>query len=385
MAGEETSKIDQETPEGGANQKKKKPEPVIHVMPPEFHAASGKRVALSEPKDRKKDESKQEKAAGAAGAERERRARRGGGKGKAVLLIVLAVLILGGGGFGAYYFFYMRPAPPPPTNVLPSGPTCGDGKCEAPETESTCAADCKPAAKCGDGTCQASAGETKENCSKDCGEPEAVCGDGKCEESKGESYDNCSDDCEPPAPTPAADIDSDGLSDYEENNIYGTNAYSADSDGDSFVDLNELLNLFNPAQGQPSTLLDNAGVRQYQNQTIGFQLIQPASWTVSEALDNSGVTLTANTGETFTIDIDDNADGLDLLSWYLSENPGVSAASVQVSPTKQGYNYILSDDQLIAYLAVDGKVYTITYELNQQLLIRYKATFKMMVNSLKEL
>jgi hypothetical protein len=385
MAEEETQNTGQEATGEGADKKEKKPEPVIHVMPPEFHAASGKRVALSEPKDRKKEEGKKEGTGAAAGQERGRRARRGGGKGKAVMLILLAVLILGGGGFGAYYFFYMRPASTPPVNALPSGPVCGDGKCESPESVSNCAADCKPAAKCGDGECQASAGETKENCSQDCGEPDAVCGDGKCEESKGEDYQTCSDDCEPPAPTPAADIDSDGLSDIEENRLYGTNAYSADSDGDSFVDLNELLNLFNPAQPQPSTLLDNSGVTGYQNQSIGFQLIQPTSWSVSEAFDGSSVTLTATTGETISVKIDSNEDAMDLLSWYLKANPSVSGSSVDVSKTKQGYDHILSDDQLTAYVAVDGNIYTIDYELNQQLLIRYKATFKMIISSLKEL
>ena len=54
------------------------------------------------------------------------------------------------------------------------------------------------------------------------------------------------------------------MTDAEETEIYGTNAYVPDTDGDTFVDLNELLNLFNPAKPQPSTLLDNPGVREFR-------------------------------------------------------------------------------------------------------------------------
>jgi len=76
------------------------------------------------------------------------------------------------------------------------GPVCGDGKCEAPETTATCAADCKAAGPvCGDGKCEAP--ETTATCAADCKAAGPVCGDGKCEEP--ENASSCAKDCKKPA------------------------------------------------------------------------------------------------------------------------------------------------------------------------------------------
>ncbi|MCO4761550.1 MAG: hypothetical protein KC502_08610, partial [Myxococcales bacterium] len=67
---------------------------------------------------------------------------------------------------------------------VPTGPTCGNGKCEDGETSSTCAADCKPAGPtCGDGKCIK--GETYSSCKQDCGGSggtfsQNTCWDSKC-------------------------------------------------------------------------------------------------------------------------------------------------------------------------------------------------------------
>jgi hypothetical protein len=368
----------------------KKEPPVIHVIPEEFHAASGKRVNLSSPKDRKKEEVQKPAAAEKGGqavmaADEDRPRSGGGGKLRVILIIVLAVLILGGGGFGAYYFLVMAPAsqPAPPAPVEPTGPVCGDGSCNGSETYDICAADCPPpAAVCGDGACEPASGETKLTCSADCGEPEAVCGDDRCEEAKGETYDSCPADCEPPAPTPAADTDSDGLSDVEETGLYGTNAYVPDTDRDTYVDLNELLNLFNPALPQPSLLADNPGILEYQNAS-GFRLYRPALWVVSEDAVDQSVTFGAATGEYVKLSYEANPTGQSLVDWYLAQNPSLTSSQVEVVPTKQGYDSIVSDDQLNYYIAFEDYFITLDYSLADQILIRFKATVKMMVNSLR--
>ena len=82
------------------------------------------------------------------------------------------------------------------TDCKSSGPVCGNGQCEPGETPSTCAQDCKSSGPvCGNGKCEA--GETASTCAKDCGLPSPVCGDGKCEGS--ENASNCNKDCGTPA------------------------------------------------------------------------------------------------------------------------------------------------------------------------------------------
>ena len=53
------------------------------------------------------------------------------------------------------------------------------------------------------------------------------------------------------------DRDSDGVSDFDEINIYHTNPDNADTDGDSYSDFEELNNGFSPHNSQPVTLLEN--------------------------------------------------------------------------------------------------------------------------------
>ncbi|MSQ82482.1 MAG: hypothetical protein EXR77_06115 [Myxococcales bacterium] len=72
-----------------------------------------------------------------------------------------------------------------------SSPVCGNAKCEAGETTSSCSKDCPATAACGNGKCEA--GETSSNCSKDC-PATAVCGDFKC--SGNETVANCPLDCD---------------------------------------------------------------------------------------------------------------------------------------------------------------------------------------------
>ncbi len=72
-----------------------------------------------------------------------------------------------------------------------TGPVCGNGTCEPPETNASCAADCPAAKVCGDLTC--SSGETSTSCPLDC--PPTGCNNGIC--STNETAKSCPQDCDP--------------------------------------------------------------------------------------------------------------------------------------------------------------------------------------------
>ncbi len=65
---------------------------------------------------------------------------------------------------------------------------------------------------------------------------------------------------QPSLPPGGLDPDSDGLSDLEEP-IYGTDLHNPDTDGDGFLDGNEVYHLYNPAAKAPVRLLDSGLVR----------------------------------------------------------------------------------------------------------------------------
>lgn len=92
---------------------------------------------------------------------------------------------------------------------------CGNGTCEAGESEAICPADCGagPQPVCGNGTCEQ--GETTENCPQDCQQgTDPVCGNGVCE--AGETAETCPVDCNNTQPQ---SVCGDGQCSDTENNI----------------------------------------------------------------------------------------------------------------------------------------------------------------------
>ncbi len=51
------------------------------------------------------------------------------------------------------------------------------------------------------------------------------------------------------------DTDKDGIADYDERNLYATNPFSADSDGDGFIDGTEIIKGYNPNSADAETLV----------------------------------------------------------------------------------------------------------------------------------
>ncbi|MDD5251689.1 MAG: thrombospondin type 3 repeat-containing protein [Patescibacteria group bacterium] len=356
------------------------PEPVIHVIPDKFYGAALRKRVVDAPKAPPTVSPKSPTAPPKPPAP-------GGAKKKgssAVIIALVVVLLLGGGGGAAYYFLYVKPKPatPPITNQPPTQPpktVCGNGQCESGETTDNCSADCQAKTECGNGQCEA--GETAENCAKDC-QPKPTCGDGKCESP--ETYATCQADCPPPEPLPSKDSDSDGLTDIEETSIYGTNPNDPDTDHDSFVDVNEVLNLFNPLKPSPSMLADNPGIATYRNTVQNYELLYPSSWQKRVNGDQEQEAyFTAPTGEFIEVLVEANPENRQIIDWFLEKSPGVSSSQVQSLRTRNGYEEIIGPDRMTAFIATPGRIFVVSYNLGDQMEIRYKATFQMLIASLK--
>ena len=346
------------TPPGGAPS-----ETVIHVIPDEFYGAALKKRVVEPPKKPAIPVSPTAPKPPVPTAPKPPQPKRRGPL-PIIIVVVLLLVVLGGG--AAYYFLIYKPGqtvkkpvqqPAVNTNVnAPSEPICGDGKCAASENFASCPVDCPP--------------------------PGPVCGDNKCEDP--ETLETCAADCQPAEPVAGLDSDSDGVTDAEETGIYGTDQNNSDSDGDSFVDLNEVLNLFNPAKSRPSMLADNPGVAVYKNTVLGYEIFRPAAWVVSEKGENNMETyFTSSKGEFIEVLTESNDAGKTLMDWYLEQSPGVKSSEVQLFKTLAGYEEILSPDKMTAFVAAGKKVFVISYNLGDSDKVDYKITFKMMVNSLK--
>jgi len=313
-----------------------------------------------------------------------------------VIIVVVLVLLLGGG--AAYYFLVYSQTSECgdgtcqssesfescPADCEPPPPVCGDGTCEKPENNFSCPDDCEPEGPaCGDDSCDV--GENYESCPADCEAPPIECGDGVCEDERGETYAECPDDCEPPPPEQAEDTDSDGLTDAEETEIFGSDPNSTNSDGDSFVDLNEVLNLFDPSRPDPAMLADNPGITTYRNTDYGLELLRPAAWTVQEIPSERSVRFTSATGESIRVAIYRKSPQESLSNW-LPNAPIQGVANLErfeQLTNKKGYEQIITLDRRSIFVANDGLVVSFTYDLGGQTDIRYRVTLSVMANSLE--
>jgi hypothetical protein len=186
----------------------------------------------------------------------------------------------------------------------------------------------------------------------------------------------------PTLPPGGLDSDSDGLSDVEET-VFGTDPRVPDSDRDGFLDGNEVFHLYNPAASAPVRLVDSGLVSPLVS-PAGWSIFAPKGWTSSLDLpDGSAATIRSGQGETYRIELEDNAQRLALLEWYLAANPGVPSAGPRAITTKGGLEGLLGADRLDAFFAWDGKIFKIVYDNGTKPFINFRTTFEMMLNSLR--
>ncbi len=182
------------------------------------------------------------------------------------------------------------------------------------------------------------------------------------------------------ASTPGIDTDSDGATDIEETLVYGSNPYLPDTDGDGFLDGNEVFHRYDPSALKPGTTLLESRLAERLN-AVTYQLLFPSKWLVQPS-DTKGYVLAVSTGERFLMEFIEKSPDVSLADWYLTlKKEGVP----QASKTKSGFPLLVSLDQLNAYVDLGVGVIVFTYETGSKGMIDYLQTFQMMVNSVEKI
>lgn len=185
----------------------------------------------------------------------------------------------------------------------------------------------------------------------------------------------------PKTPGLSKDSDSDGLTDIEER-MYGTDYRNPDTDGDTFLDGNEVFHRYDPMGLAPSTLLDTGAVKVFSDGTLPFTLYYPVSWKAFVNTAKSTVTFQTPNVAAMIVTWGTKEADLTLQDWILKNVVGADITTLQSSYTKEGYYTLRSNDDLVAYIDTGTLVYVLTYDLLKSLDISYTQTFAMMVNSL---
>ncbi len=179
---------------------------------------------------------------------------------------------------------------------------------------------------------------------------------------------------------PLLDSDADGLNDEEEA-VLGTNAQLVDSNNNTYSDLTEINNSYDPAgQGKIS---GNVNLTVYVNKTIGYEIIYPKNWAPKSLNDDSTIVFTAPDDSIVQISVQDNTDRQSILGWYGNAFPDILVTYDKLK-TVDDWDGIIGDDGLNFYLT-DKKhknIYVISYlpAVNERLV--YPNIFKLMINSL---
>ncbi len=193
----------------------------------------------------------------------------------------------------------------------------------------------------------------------------------------------------PPVPevvsvVPGRDRDSDGLSDTEEQLVYGTNPNLPDTDADGFLDGNEVFHRYNPSGTAPGTLVESGRAKVLSQD--GIQLVYPSLWTVGQRTNEGepeflqGLSFVSTTGEQIRVAI--STFGLkpeDLLAAWRTT---LKEEAIQ-SKSKAGYALFVSQDNLQAFIILSDRAVRVVYEPGTKTTVEYLQTFQMMINSVE--
>ena len=178
------------------------------------------------------------------------------------------------------------------------------------------------------------------------------------------------------------DTDSDGLTDVEER-LYRTEVNNPDSDADTTPDGQEILKLTDPNQQTEGSQLAASGlINVYTNQTYSYSFFYPSSW-LARALpetNNQEVLVITNTGEFFSITIENNPEELSPIEWYLRQSPSVDK-SLLYSTIINNQEAVWNQEHLTLYISKDSRVYILSYNVGTERKANFKTSFELMINS----
>ncbi len=180
------------------------------------------------------------------------------------------------------------------------------------------------------------------------------------------------------------DDDSDGLTNLEEQLIYKSDALRPDTDNDGFLDGNEVFHLYSPTSPTPVKLLGSGLIQQYDNLEFKYSFFYPSDWEIEQASTSTSRDMLARgtTGELVSLIVTDNIENLALFDWYSREVLAGSITTLEPITTKGGFGALQTANRLTTYVALPGKVLTISLNISEKTQIEYRRTYEMMLNSL---
>lgn len=176
-----------------------------------------------------------------------------------------------------------------------------------------------------------------------------------------------------------ADSDNDGLTNKEEV-LFGSSGNNTDSDQDTYYDLAEVLNLYNPAGA--GKLEASAAIKKYENVKYKYSLLYPSAWLMSAVGGDDSIILKSSDNHFVQIITQSNSQKQTIENWYRAQF-SVMSVGAEKKVAVGDWQGIRSEDNLVLYLTDKDRkyIYTITYNSGESNTLEYKNIFEMIIKS----
>lgn len=184
--------------------------------------------------------------------------------------------------------------------------------------------------------------------------------------------------------TNSVDLDSDGLTDLEEE-IFGTDSGNSDTDGDGYYDGLEVNNLYNPRGFAPVKLIDSGLVAEYVNPIWQYRLYYPTSWQIGEVdSEYRQVLFSTATGDFIEVLVMQKQTEETFDDWFANKAVGQRITDLQDFKNRFQEIGKKRQDNLVNYFIKDNNIYIIIYHpVNENGFIPFRQIIQMMTQSFR--
>ncbi|MBI2484840.1 hypothetical protein HYW18_01675 [Candidatus Uhrbacteria bacterium] len=163
-------------------------------------------------------------------------------------------------------------------------------------------------------------------------------------------------------PVPGRDLDSDGLTDAEEQ-LFGSNPRLPDTDGDGFLDSNEVFHGYDPSLAAPATLLLSGRLTEFRRPTHPFVFLYPTPWNVTT--DGDAILLRSQTGDRVRVESVSQIETPTLQEAITSVFPEETNlfAELDVSKTRLSFPLAVTKDHLRAFVLLPEGLVHLRYDV----------------------
>lgn len=179
---------------------------------------------------------------------------------------------------------------------------------------------------------------------------------------------------------PLIDTDSDGLNDDEEI-VLGTDSSKSDTNDNTYPDLLEIRNDYNPAG--TGRLAENSNLTRYTDNFFEYSLLYPKDWEFSLMDNNRLLVFYAPDDSLIQVYIQENSSNEDIADWYFRTFPGRELLYDKVK-IKDSWEGIENPNSRNVYLTDNNRknIYIVSYIPAVTDRVVYPNIFNLMVDSL---